>query len=79
MAKLVAKLAITCGIGSFIHVVNSNSKQKNHEGKFAILIPVYGIILSFLFTILFVQPTLEDRSSRYQERVAFHFLGSGER
>ncbi len=35
MAKLVAKLAITCGIGSFIHVVNSNSKQKNHEGKFA--------------------------------------------
>ncbi|MGM0324966.1 hypothetical protein IGJ18_002487 [Enterococcus sp. AZ078] len=28
MAKLVAKLTITCGIGSFIHVVNSNSKQK---------------------------------------------------
>ena len=36
MAKLVAKLAITCGIGRSIHVVNSNSKQKKrHEGKFA--------------------------------------------
>ena len=74
MAKLVAKLTITCGIGSFIHVVNSNSKQKNHEGKFANLPSCL-----FLFTILFVQPTLEDRSSHYQERVVFHFLGAGER
>lgn len=74
MAKLVAKLTITCGIGSFIHVVNSNSKQKIMKASLRTCLHVF-----FLFTILFVQPTLEDRSSRYQERVVFHFLGSGER
>lgn len=74
MAKLVAKLAITCGIGRSIHVVNSNSKQKIMKASSR----TWPSCL-FLFTILFVQPTLEDRSSHYQERVVFHFLGAGER
>ncbi len=69
MAKLVAKLAITCGIGSFIHVVNSNSKQKNHEGKFANLPSCLFCLRFFLYS----QPLKIDRHAIKKE-LFFIFL-----
>lgn len=69
MAKLVAKLTITCGIGSFIHVVNSNSKQKIMKTSSRTCLHVFFCLRFFLYS----QPLKIDRHTIKKE-LFFIFL-----